>query len=445
MPLEIPSRDEVTSGLQAYVRTYLPELDPTITRRRGYIGGKIRSLASALHDWYVKLKRYADREPFPQKASENFLIGGWWTDITGLTRLPSAAASGIAVVTGTDGTIIPAGTTMTGTGGLDYETDASSTIIQQSIIISSLTRSGSTAIAETPYDHLLASGMEVVIAGATQTDYNGTVTIAVTAANEFTFELTASPTTPATGSPTVSAAWANPTITCTTKGADTNVDAGSTMTISSPPSGADSTALVTFGTIGGGSDLEDIEDYRERLLEALAVDFGMFSAAEIKIVAKEVPGVTRVWVAEATENATNGVLPGQVKIFFMRDRDANPFPSGSEVSDVLDAILAIKPAHMVTEDVTVEAPTRLDIDFDFAGISPDTASMRLAIRAKLQQFFDESVDLGTNITEDDYRCAIKETYDTERNAPLASFTLTSPSGDITVALDELPFLGDVTF
>lgn len=445
MPLEIPKRSEVVSGLQSYVRSDLPELDPTVTRRRGYIGGMVRSLGSALHDWYVKLKRYADNEPFPQRASENFLIGGWWADITKLTRLPETAAAGRVALTGTDGSTLPAGSEIS-TGQVTFTLDNTASVITQSLILTSLTRSGSTAIAETASDHQLASGMTLTVSGASQAEYNGSVTITVTAANEFTYSITGAPVTPATGSPIISGTWGTALVTCTTKGQDTNVDAGQTLSVSSAPTGIDGTARVCFGGLAGGTDIEDIESYRDRVLEALGTDFGMFSAAEIKIVTKQIPGVTRVWVIEATADGSNGVLPGQVKIYFMRDNDANPYPSTTEIETVKGHIVeTIMPAHTHEDDVMVYAPTAAPVDFDFSSITPDTPSMRLAIKAKLTQYFDEAVDLGVDLTSDDYRCAIKETYDTERRQSLQAFSLSSPTGTVSVASDELPTLGDVTF
>lgn len=445
MPLQIPSRSEVVASLQAFTRTNIPDLDPTVTRRRGFIGGMVKSLGSALHDWYVRLKRYADREPFPQTATGDFLLNGWWADITKLTRNPTAPARGKIVITGSAGTILSAGAQVTG-NNRTYTVDNSVAVVAQTLNISSLTRDGTTAIAETTSDHYLATGQEVTISGATQSAYNITATITVTAANEFTYEVSGSPATPATGSPVLSGTWGNADVTCTENGQNTNIDGGSSVTVSSPPAGLDATALVTFGGIAGGTDLEDIEAYRERILEALGTDFGMFSAAEIKIVAKTVPGVTRVWVTEATEDGSNGVYPGQVKIWFMRDGDANPFPSATEVAAVKSRIVDnILPAHTAEEDVIVSAPTELSVGVTFSALSPDTASMRRAIQASLSQFFAEAVDLGEDITADAYRCAIKDAYDSERGQALKSFSLSTPSGDVSVGNDELPTLGTITY
>ncbi|MEQ8823851.1 MAG: baseplate J/gp47 family protein [Filomicrobium sp.] len=445
MPVSIKTQSEVTGAQQSYVRSELPQLDPTVTRRRGYIGGITKALALGLHMLLVRFKRYADREPFPQTATGDFLYQGWWADITELTRTPATEATGRVVLTGTAGTTLNAGSVLS-SGNVSYTTDGTVGVVSQSINISSLTRNGTTAIAETATAHYLATGMTVTIAGADQTEYNGSITITVTASNEFTFEVSGSPTTPATGTIAVSGSWGNATITAEDTGPDGNIDAGGTLEISSAPSGIDSTAIVTFETVSGGTEIEDQESYRERVLEALGTDFGMFSSDEIKIVAKQIAGVTRVWVIEATTDGSNGVLPGQVQIYFVRDGDANIFPSGLEVTTVKDHIVdSIMPAQTSPDDVMVSAPTKQTVDFTFTALSPDTASMRLAISASLEQFFEEAVDLGVDITQDDYRCAIKDAYDTERQQALTSFTLSSPTGTISVSSGALPVLGTITW
>jgi hypothetical protein len=62
-----------------------------------------------------------------------------------------------------------------------------------------LTRSNSTATVNTPVNHGLSSGNKVAIYGASPTAYNGVKTITVVDANTFTFSVSGSPSTPATG------------------------------------------------------------------------------------------------------------------------------------------------------------------------------------------------------------------------------------------------------
>jgi hypothetical protein len=65
--------------------------------------------------------------------------------------------------------------------------------------ISSITRSGTTATVTTSTAHTLSDGDAVTIAGASQSDYNGTFQISYVSTTVFTIEVANSPVTPATG------------------------------------------------------------------------------------------------------------------------------------------------------------------------------------------------------------------------------------------------------
>ena len=65
--------------------------------------------------------------------------------------------------------------------------------------ITSVTRTSTTATVTTPIKHGLDDGQKVILSGATPSDYNGEKTIAVTGDSTFTFTISGSPTTPATG------------------------------------------------------------------------------------------------------------------------------------------------------------------------------------------------------------------------------------------------------
>lgn len=70
--------------------------------------------------------------------------------------------------------------------------------------VSGITRSSTTATVTTAAAHNFQVGDKVVMSGATQTEYNGTFTITtVPTATTFTYEVSGSPATPATGSPAV--------------------------------------------------------------------------------------------------------------------------------------------------------------------------------------------------------------------------------------------------
>lgn len=62
-----------------------------------------------------------------------------------------------------------------------------------------LTRTGTTATVTTPVDHGYLDGQSVQVSGAREAPYNGAKTIAVTGARSFTFPVSGSPATPASG------------------------------------------------------------------------------------------------------------------------------------------------------------------------------------------------------------------------------------------------------
>ena len=76
------------------------------------------------------------------------------------------------------------------------------------IAMSSLTRSGTTATGTTTSAHGLTVGENVLVAGAIETAYNGNFTVLTTpTSTTFTYTVSGSPATPATGSPNASACW----------------------------------------------------------------------------------------------------------------------------------------------------------------------------------------------------------------------------------------------
>lgn len=84
-------------------------------------------------------------------------------------------------------------------GRVTADTTISSLTGAQSV--SSITRSGSTATVTTGSAHNLVTGAEITMSGATQTEYNVTAIVTVTGSTTFTYTVSGTPATPATGSP----------------------------------------------------------------------------------------------------------------------------------------------------------------------------------------------------------------------------------------------------
>ena len=205
-----------------------------------------------------------------------------WGSYVSITRLGATQSTGYVVFTGTAGSAIPAGTQVGSSDSYYYTTDAASVIAANSSSISSLTRTGTTATAVTTSEHLLATGMTVTISGADQTDYNGSVEIVVVDATTFTYTVSGSPTTPATGTILVASDSAYVAVTSTGFGQSNNQVSGTQLTLSSVVSGVSNTAYVSFDEIGSGSDAESDDRYRERVLYRYQNPIALFNEAAIK-------------------------------------------------------------------------------------------------------------------------------------------------------------------
>ncbi len=435
MPLNLPeSAQQIETKAKTDVQRAIPESNPFL--KNSVLGAIIVSFANRLFDYYIQL-RAAIGELFPDTSQGSFLER--WAAIFGRVRLGATIAAGNVAATGTLGSSIPASSVLTSSDGVLYETQSLATIAASLLSVSSLTRSGTIATCTTTVDHNLSNNVQVTISGAVQTDYNGTFDIIVTSATTFTYTVDGFPTTPATGTITVAFDSAIVSVESQGTGSDQNIELGEVLTLQSPIAGIDNTLGVAFGGIDGGTDQETDELLRVRMLDRIQNPVAQFNVAAITEKAREIAGVTRVFVQEVTPAV------GQVTTYFMRDNDPDPIPSAPEVATVLAKILEIKPANTATADVIVLAPTPVVVPFTFTALTPDTPTMQAAIVTSLEQFFAEDTDVGVDIDEDAYRSAIINTIDLETGNTVSTFTLSTPSGDVSIASGEIGQLGTVTY
>lgn len=436
MPLDIPDdAEEVELRAKTDVQRELPESNPFL--KNSWIGALITGYANRIFDYYIQL-REAIRLAFPDTTSGTFLER--WAAIYGLQRLPASIATGNVIATGAVGSSIPVGTQLSSSDGKIYENTATVLIANQVVNVINLTRTGNVATAQTASPHLLSSNVPVTIAGADQPEYNVVdAAITVISDDQFTYLVSGSPISPATGTITAEFDTATVNVQSVEFGADQDQAAGAELKLQSPLIGVDNSLFVDFGRIGGGADQESDTALQIRMLNQIQNPIAHFNASDIDRKAREVPGVTRVFVQDVTPAL------GQVTILFMRDNDTNPIPAGSEITDVKDKILEIKPANTGDADVIVIAPTPVSVDFTFSSLSPNTVTMQNAITANLQQFFAEDTEVAVDIEEDAYRSVIFNTIDLETGQKVDQFDLTIPIGDITISTDEIGVLGAIIY
>lgn len=436
MALNIPgSASEVDQKMKVDVQSELPLSNPFL--KNAWLGAILTAIANRQFDFYLQLIE-AQKQGFPDTATDDDLDR--WAAIWSVIRLAATTAIGNIAFTGTVTTTIPSGTTLADSTGALYDTTAEVDILGQSISVSSLVRAGSTVTATTAVEHNLANNVPVTISGAVETDYNVTDTaILVISTTVFTYTIADTPTTPATGTILAGVTFASVPVISQGFGVEVNQDLNATVTLQSPIAGVDNDTQVDADLISGGTDQENDTALQLRLLDRIQNPVAHFNVADIVAKAKEINGTTRVFVEEVTPSI------GQVTVYFMRDNSTPSIPTGPQVTAMKTKLLTIKPANTGDADLIVSAPTGLNVDFTFTDLSPNTATMQLAVIASLQQFFDENTTVGVNIDEDKYKAAIANTVDTSTGDTVVSFVLSAPSGDVIITSGEIGVLNVITY
>lgn len=428
----------ITNRMNADVKISAPRSNPT--KKNSFVGAFVKGLAYRVYDFYRQLGKLKT-ECFPDTSTIDGELKRWGS-YRNITQTPETGATGSVIVTGDEGATLDAGETAT-LDSVTYETTAAVTIVSQSFAILTMTRSSTTVTATTSTSHNLCSSLEATITGATSSIFNGTFDITVISDTQFTYTVdgddldeTASGTIQATF--LLAFATVEVSNDSDVSGDDSNQDAGTAITLDSTVDGINNELLVSYNGLSGGADLEDDDEYRERVIEAYQNPVANFNeAAIIQQIKQEVANVTRVWVQPITP------IIGEVTIYFACD-NTGIIPTGTDVSDVETAVYAILPCNTPEAAVHVYAPTALYIDFDFATLEPSTVAMRTAITERLEELFYTSAEVETTLTAELYRAKIANTVDTS-GATVESFSLTAPLGDIVPDSGELPVLQNVTF
>jgi uncharacterized phage protein gp47/JayE len=413
-------------------------IDPNI--RNSFALGLTKSMSAGFDENNDLIKELI-KQLFPQTATGIYLE--LWASWFGITRKDPVKAEGYAVFTGVATTSIPTGTEIQKADGTQYETQALGTISAQTIGLFSLTRSGSTATATTLSNHNLATGLSVTIAGAGQAEYNITATITVISNTQFTYTVSGTPASPATGTITVSSTNAYVAIKATEYGVAGNSSGGSQLTLISPILDVDDSCFLSYDGLTLGLDAETDEQLRTRLKERTSNFTAPFTASGLPVFIKErIAGITRVWIQTATPSA------GYVTIYFTRDNDLNIIPTSAQVNAVKNAIIdvdnGIKPANTPDNYVVVSAPTAVNINIVFATLSPNTTAMKTAITQTLTDYFKSpSINIGGDVALTELNSLIYSVIDEDGNSP--TFTLSTPSSDTAVSDSQLAILGTITY
>jgi uncharacterized phage protein gp47/JayE len=413
-------------------------IDPNL--RNSLVKGIVDSMSIGFDENNDNVKELL-KQLFPQTATDEYLET--WASWFGITRKDPIKAEGYVVFTGVASNSIPALTLIQKADGTQYETQATATISSQTIGIASLTRSGSTATATTSSNHNLATGVSITVSGASQTEYNITAIITVISNTQFTYTVSGTPATPATGTIQANFTTAYVLIKASDYGVIGNSGGGSQLTLISPIIDVNDSCFVSYDGLTEGLDAETDDQLRVRLQDRCANFTAPFTASGLPVFIKEkITGITRVWVQTATPSA------GYVTIYFTRDNDINIIPNSTQVNAVKSAIIdedtGIKPANTPDNYVVVSAPTPISINITFSALSPNTTAMKTAITETLTEYFKSaSVNVGVDITVNEVSSLIYGITDEDGNTP--TFTLSAPSSTTVIANTEIAILGTITY
>ena len=227
-------------------------------------------------------------------------------------------------------------------------------------------------------------------------------------------------------------------VECTSAGAATNRDAGGLLALDDPATWSDLSEEFTVGSdgLGGGADIEDIEDLKARGLYRKRNPRGAGKLSDYEDAVRAVSGVLKAWAFR------DPAAPGSVFVFFLFAGRPNLIPSSGDVIVVQAAINAMRFVRVDASEAVAPTPQALDIEI--SGLSGDTTAIRSAIESGLKAMLYEKARPG--IASDAFTLSLSWI-----NEVISGVTgedrhvLESPLNDITYTNGRYPVLGTVSY
>lgn len=350
MPFNRPTLPALVERITTDIESRLPGSDARL--RRSNLAVLSRVEAGVAHGLYGFLD-YIARQVIPDTADAEHLER--WAAVWKIQRIAASAATGSVLITGTSGTIVPAGAILRRADAAEFVTDADASPTPAGVVVA---------------------------------------------------------------------------VTASTAGAAGNTGAGVSLTLSSTIAGVTSKAAVQAPGIAGGGDVERYDSLRERLLFRIRRPPQGGSVSDYETWAREVAGVTRVWVKPLY------LGDGTVGVFFVRDDDlVSIIPDVAQVAELQAYIDARKP---VTAQAFVIAPVAAPLDMTIH-ISPDTPDVRAAVAAELDDVLRREAEPGGTILLSHLREAVSIAAGEADNA------VSIPAADVVAAAGDMPILGTITW
>jgi uncharacterized phage protein gp47/JayE len=217
-------------------------------------------------------------------------------------------------------------------------------------------------------------------------------------------------------------------------GLDGNTAAGTTLALAAPLAGVTAVAAATGGLVNG-LDAETDQGYRARLQAFVSARPQGGSEADYEAWAREVPGVTRVFVL------ANGLGLGTVLVLFTVDDDpAGPIPGAAKVQEVQDRMTdqTRRDSAPVCAQVTTQAPVAQPVSVTLQ-LTPNTLPVQEAVKDALRGMLFREGRPGATIRREKFVEAIATA------AGEQDHVLAVPAADVVVGAASVPLLDVVTF
>lgn len=227
---------------------------------------------------------------------------------------------------------------------------------------------------------------------------------------------------------TLAAGTAIATVTAEAAGQAGNTPISTALQLESPIAGVNSGATASTA-LAGGADIEDVEDWRARILARMRSAPQGGSEKDYKDWALEVSGVTRVWVSPGEMGA------GTVTVRFARDNDLSPIPDAGEVAAMQAYIDERRP---VTATAYVVAPIASPVNFTIQ-LTPNSPAVKAAVEAELRDVIRREGEPGGTLLITRLREAISIAAGEEDHV------MTVPSANVVMGTGELPTMGVITW
>lgn len=429
-----PDIKTIIDRIKTDIKSVIKELNPT--DQNTFIYSLVVAMAGLANDNNLQIKLDIIPNSFVTTCKDEEALEPFAT----LKNVPQKLATGSegkAVISGLSGTTIPIGTIFLA-NEQRFRLQSSVSIGTQSIGISEITCNGKTVNVTTSSDHNFASNIQITISGCSTPEFNGNFVITATDTNKFSYQINTTVTaTETTGTATGTIAVLD--LKSVGTGASTNLANGDSLAIENQIAGANMYAYTMFTEISGGADDEAFEEWKKRVVYRYQHPITYFNEANVINAVLSIAGNTRCWVKKCTPTV------GQATVYFVRDNDVNILPDVSEIQNAKDAIVALRTVKDSDSDIFVYAPTSVIANFNISNVSPDTPTMKTAIKNSIEQLFADKANLETNLTLDMIKSAIGNSFDLESGAEIQNYTLNSPSADIICGTGELAVLGTITF